>query len=81
MRRVYGSGVDVKPWITGVNSGVSPSSLVAANYAGEDLTTQATINIVGINGMSISVNAATEAFDEPLTKDQVLAIVSAFIKP
>ena len=75
------AGVDVKPWITGVISGVSPASLVAANYAGEDVTTQATINIVNINGMGISVNAATEAFDEPLSATDVLAIVKLFIKP
>ncbi len=74
------NGVDVKPWITGVVSGVTPG-LVEANYVGEDATTQATINIVNINGMSISANAATEAFDEPLSKDDVLKIVSVFIKP
>ena len=73
--------VDVKPWITGVNSGVTPPTLVEKSYAGEDNTMQATINMVNINGMAISAAAATEAFDEPLTKDQVIAIVSIFIKP
>lgn len=74
------NGVDVKPWITGVVSGVTPG-LVEANYVGEDVTMQATINIVNINGMAISANAATEAFDEPLSKDDVLKIVGVFIKP
>ncbi len=74
------NGVDVKPWITGVVSGIQ-AGLVEPNYVGEDLTLQATINIVNINGMAISANAATEAFDEPLSKDDVLKIVALFIKP
>ncbi len=76
------NGIDVKPWITGVVSGVTPAALVENNYIGENLTKQATtIEIVNINGMAISADAATEAFDEPLSKDQVLAIVGVFIKP
>ncbi len=73
------NGVDVKPWITGKISGIA--SGVEASYEGEDNTKQATIEIVNINGMSISANAATEAFDEGLTKAQVLAIIGPFIKP
>jgi len=69
-------GVDVKPWITGNNSGIG--SVVAASYAGEEVTTQAGVNIVNIGGFTISANAASEAFDEPLTKDQVTAIVTPF---
>ena len=68
-------GASVKPWITGNAGGGAP----AAVYAGEENTTQAGIVITGINGMNISSNAATEAFDEPLTKDQVLAIVQPFL--
>lgn len=80
MRKLYGSGVgNVKPWITGKMSGIN-STAVQASYDGEDLTTQATINIVNINGFTISADAASEAFDEPLTKDQVLMIVKPFIK-
>jgi rubrerythrin len=74
-----GGGVTaLKPWITGSNdSGVAAANAV---YAGEDNVTQATITITNINGMGTSVNAATEAFDEPLTKDAVLAIAGLFIK-
>jgi rubrerythrin len=74
-----GGGVTaLKPWITGANdSGVAA---VNAVYAGEDNVTQAKITITNINGMGTSVNAATEAFDEPLTKDAVLAIAGLFIK-
>lgn len=70
-------GASVKPWITGNDAGGVPG--VAAVYAGEETTTQATVQITGINGMSISANAASESFDEPLTKEQVLAIVDPFI--
>lgn len=66
-----------KPWITGNNAGGIPG--VAAVYDGEENTSQATFTITGINGMAISANAATEAFDEPLTQAQVTAIVDPFI--
>ena len=79
LRKAFGSGIgNVKPWITGKMSGIN-SSAVQPSYDGEDLTVQATINIVNINGFSISADAASEAFDEPLSKDQVLAIVKPFI--
>lgn len=78
MRKAYGSGVgDVKPWITGKMSNIN-SPAVQPSYDGEDNTMQAGINIVNINNMGISMNAATEAFDEGLSKDQVLAIVMPF---
>jgi hypothetical protein len=80
MRKAYGSGVgNVKPWITGKMSNIN-SALVQASYDGEEVTKQATIEIVNINGMGISADAASEAFDEPLTKEQVLAIVGPFFK-
>ena len=69
-------GVNVKPWITGNISGIgAPAN---GNYAGEEITTQAGINIVNLNGFSISADAASEAFDEPLTKAQVLTLVTPF---
>ncbi len=70
-------GADVKPWITGNNTG-GIGAAVSASYAGEEETMQAGINIVNINGFSISAAAASEAFDEPLTKDEVTAIVTPF---
>ena len=39
---------------------------------------QAGVNIVNIGGFMISANAASEAFDEPLTKEQVFAIAKPF---
>ncbi len=70
-------GANIKPWITGQDTGIG--AIVQASYAGEELETQAGIKITGINGQMISVAAATEAFDEPLTKAQILAIVDPFI--
>lgn len=68
----------IRPWITG-NSTSGIGSAVDANYAGEDNTNQLGIEIVGINGFDISFEDATEAFDEILTMDEVLAIVDPFI--
>lgn len=70
-------GVDLRPWITLNQSGIA-SAAVQASYNGEEATTQAGINIININGKSISADAASESFDEPLNKDQVLAIVTPF---
>lgn len=71
---------DVKPWITGKESNI-PSPAVQPSYDGEENTKQTTIEIVNINGKSISAAAASEAFDEPLTMQQVLAIADPFIAP
>ena len=69
----------IRPWITG-NSTLSIGSAVDANYAGEENTNQSGVEIVGINGYDISIDDATEAFDEILTMDAVLAIVDPFIE-
>lgn len=76
MRKANGFA-DVKPWITGKESGIG--AVVQASYDGEENTMQAGMEIVNINGITISAAAASEAFDEGLSKDQVLAIVSPFI--
>lgn len=76
MRRA--SGINLKPWITGNSSAIN-SSAVQASYDGEENGTQAGINITGINGEAIDADTASEAFDEPLTKAQVLSIVDPFI--
>lgn len=81
MRRANGSlipaGVIVKPWITLNQSGIA-STAVQASYDGEDNVVQAGVTITNIGGFPISAAAASEAFDEPLTKDQVTAIVTPF---
>jgi hypothetical protein len=77
MRKANNFG-DVKPWITLNQSGIA-STAVQPSYNGEENTNQAGVQIKNINGMKVSENAASEAFDEPLTMDQVLAIVKPFI--
>ena len=71
---------DVKPWITGKESGVA-STAVQGSYNGEEVTTQAGVEIVNINSTGISAAAASEAFDEPLTMQEVLAIATPFLAP
>lgn len=67
-----------QPWITHNQSNIA-SSLVQPSYDGEQNTVQAGVQITGINGFPISMEDASEAFDEPLTKEQVLMIVDPFI--
>jgi hypothetical protein len=81
MRKARGGALaagNIKPWITGKESGIA-SAAVQPSYDGEEITTQAGIDITNINGKSISAAAASEAFDEPLTMQQVLQIVDPFI--
>ena len=88
IRRLRG----VKSWVTNANSDITapagnmPSGgtaqqLVDSIYAGEANTTHKGANIAGLPGVAANggVAAATEAFDEPLTYDQVIAIVRDFI--
>ncbi|MGV3705585.1 MAG: ferritin-like domain-containing protein [Arcticibacter sp.] len=70
-------GANVKPWITLNQTGIG--SAVDNVYAGEENTQQAKVQIVNINGSSVSASAASESFDEPLTQEQVLAIVGPFL--
>ncbi|WP_153797342.1 ferritin-like domain-containing protein [Foetidibacter luteolus] len=76
MRQKAGFG-DAKPWITTRQTG-GIGSIVQANYNGEENTVQAGIEIKGINGQDITVSEASEGFDEPLTKEQVVALVTPF---
>lgn len=78
MRKMNGHNTTIKSWITLNQSGIG-SAAVQPSYNGEEVTTQAGIVITNINGKSISAEAASEAFDEPLTMAQVLAIAGNFI--
>jgi hypothetical protein len=71
------AGVVVKPWITLNQSGIGTAA-VQASYDGEENVMQAGITITNIGGQKISAAAASEAFDEPLTKEQIIAIVTPF---
>ncbi|HEY8960235.1 ferritin-like domain-containing protein [Chitinophaga sp.] len=81
MRRALGTlgaSPALKPWITLNQSGIATTA-VNPSYAGEELTTQAGVDIAALGG-NIGANSASEAFDEPLTMAQVLPIASLFIK-
>jgi hypothetical protein len=78
VRRLRGrvSGQNIKGWISGTEAHGAP----AAIYEGEENVTHAGASLNTIASLSnISSNAKTEAFDEPLSKDQVLAIVQPFL--
>lgn len=76
------SQVPLKPWITLNYSGIEfapAQASINASYAGEEITTQAGVNIIGLGGSFNNASAASEQFDEPLTAAQVLAIIDPFI--
>lgn len=81
-------GVSIKPWITGANdSGVAAVAAVygagsTTDYPAESNVIQANVDITTLAGVSgtISTNAATQAFDEPLDMATVLTIVAPFLK-
>lgn len=72
VRRLRGD----KGWITGSSYGTLPSA-TAAIYAGEDNTTQGGVDVTSLT--NVGAGAVTEAFDEPLSKTDVLAIADLFI--
>ena len=66
-----------KGWIeTGATQG---PAAVAPIYAGEDNTTQGGVNVTTLVPSTVSAADVAASFDEPLTRDQVLAIVRPFI--
>ena len=79
------AGQVVKPWITLNQSGIdypTANSAIQLSYNGEEVVAQAGVTVTGIGGNAfIDASAASEAFDEPLTKDQVVAIVTPFFAP
>jgi len=73
VRRLRGE----KGWITGDSRGTLPAPTQAV-YNGEGNTTQGGVNLAGVAGLSSA--AVTESFDEPLSKEAVLAIAGLFIR-
>ena len=60
----------------------SPSGLpqaAAGVYMGDDNVIQKGINLANLLAGQVPIEGITEAFDEPLTKDQVVAIVTPFL--
>ena len=77
IRRMTGADATEKPWITGKSTN-GIGAAVQPSYDGEENTQQLTINVTTLPGAT--TNASTEAYDEPLSMDAVLAIVGPFIK-
>jgi rubrerythrin len=79
IRRLRGKSITqpIKGWITKKE----PNGLPTGIYEGEENLTHAGTSVNTIDALaSISENAKTEAFDEPLTKAQITAIIQPFIK-
>ena len=76
IRRLRGA----KGWIQGNNrDGLPPQAQPV--YNGEEMATQAGVNTAQVNntgGPAIPSIAGSEAFDEPLTREQVLSIAGMF---
>ena len=73
IRRIRGE----KEWITGNSRGSLPPQAQPI-YDGEENTVQGGIDFKGAGGTP--ADAASQTFDEPLTRAQVLSVVSLFIK-
>ncbi|REG91560.1 ferritin-like domain-containing protein [Algoriphagus antarcticus] len=67
---------DVKGWITNGSRGTLPAPTQDI-YTGEENVTHLGVNVVNLT--SIATGAVSEAWDEPLNKEQVLGIASLFL--
>jgi hypothetical protein len=67
-----------KGWITAASRDDLPPFLQAV-YDGEDNTTQAGLSLASTPAAYGGSNAATEGFDELLTKEQVMAVIQLFL--
>ncbi|MBS1747848.1 MAG: ferritin-like domain-containing protein [Bacteroidetes bacterium] len=76
IRNLNGTAPNECPWITGNDTSEIGSS-VQASYNGEENVSQLGIDTSKLPGAT--VKSATECFDEPLTMDDVMAIIGAFI--
>jgi hypothetical protein len=74
IRRIRGK----KGWITGDSADDLPP-FAGAIYAGENVTVQGTVDVASALGATGGADAASQAFDEPLTTAQVTAIITPFI--
>ncbi len=76
VRRLRGDFRDEIPHRGWITKNLTDIPGTEATYAGEQNVTQGGVDIVTLG---FGLDAATEAFDEPLTKQQVLAIAGQFI--
>jgi hypothetical protein len=73
VRRLRG----LKGWITQAERGAGVPEVAQATYAGEDNLVQAGVDVSAIT--QFSTDAITEAYDEPLSKEEVTAIATLFL--
>ncbi len=73
VRRLRG----LKGWITQDQRGADMPSVTQAVYNGEDNLIQGGVNVTTVT--SVGADGVTEAFDEPLTMQEVLTIAGLFI--
>lgn len=73
VRRLRG----LKGWITNAERGAGVPEVVQATYAGEDNLVQAGVDVSTIT--QYGTDAITEAYDEPLSKEEVIAIATLFL--
>eukprot|EP01012_Entosiphon_sulcatum_P068968 TRINITY_DN99478_c0_g1_i1.p1 TRINITY_DN99478_c0_g1~~TRINITY_DN99478_c0_g1_i1.p1 ORF type:complete len:271 (-),score=36.28 TRINITY_DN99478_c0_g1_i1:7-819(-) len=71
-------GIDMQPWVVGTEQNSLVGEIKKA-YQNEDNTIQLKINTVGINGFAISFDAATGAFDEPMSEADAKIFMTPFI--
>ncbi len=76
LRRMRGQ----RAWITGNSPDTLPAFLQSI-YAGEEVVMQGTVNVstLSLTSLNGGVDAATQAFDEPLAGAAAAAIVAAFV--
>lgn len=74
VRRLRGD----RSWITGNSRGTLPA-FAQPVYDGEENITQGVVNVTSLPGSVGGSGGATQAFDEPLTRAQALAILAPFL--
>jgi hypothetical protein len=77
MRLVAGYSTINKPWVSERDK-TEAEAIGQYVFVGEDNDKQANVTITNINGQSVTHAQATEAFDEPLTKEQVATALAPF---
>ncbi|MCO5937328.1 ferritin-like domain-containing protein [Mucilaginibacter sp. RB4R14] len=75
LRRSLGQAPTIKPYIVSSATLGNDTGVPAANnnYKGEENVTQGGVNLV--TALGVSVQVATASFDEPLSKEDVVALV------
>lgn len=79
-QRYQNGDIAVRPWVTG-SSSQSENSYTIPFYQAEAQTMQLGLTIPGINGTNTTFETATQAFDETITKGNILELIDPFIIP